>query len=147
MARILIVTDSAEIESDVSSMLASDNHVLAACDAGRKVRAAVADFTPDLLILDSQIGSMGAIAVCLDLHLEATAGRLDPAKVLLLLDRRADVFTAKRSGADGFLIKPLNAILLRRAVSEILVGNLFVDNSYKPLDGLSSVSTRLPSTL
>jgi DNA-binding NarL/FixJ family response regulator len=90
---------------------------------------------------------MGAIAVCLDLHLEATAGRLDPAKVLLLLDRRADVFTAKRSGADGFLIKPLNAILLRRAVSEILVGNLFVDNSYKPLDGLSSVSTRLPSTL
>ena len=43
----------------------------------------------DLAIVDSQIGTMGGIAVALDLRLEADAGRLDPCPVLLVLDRQA----------------------------------------------------------
>ena len=33
----------------------------------------------------------------------------------MLLDRRADVHLAKRSAADGWLIKPLDPLILQRA--------------------------------
>ena len=40
----------------------------------------------------------------------------------MLLDREADVFLARRSEADGWLVKPLDAFRLRRAATAILDG-------------------------
>ena len=40
----------------------------------------------------------------------------------MLLDRQADVFLAQRSGADGWVVKPLDAFSLRRAATAILDG-------------------------
>jgi len=137
------VTDSPELEEELASVLDLDEHTLYSVAEGRSVRKAAEMMSPDLVVLDSQIGSMGGIAICLDLRLEADAGRLDPTKILLLLDRRADVFTAKRSGADGYLVKPLNPLLVTNAVEALLEGNLFLDNSYMPLDAAAG----RPSTL
>jgi hypothetical protein len=39
---------------------------------------------------------------------------------LLLLDREADRFLAKRAAADGELVKPVDAATLRRAAERIL---------------------------
>lgn len=143
MATILLVADAPEVEEELASVLDLDEHTLYAIGEGRAVRRAAAVLRPDLVVLDSQIGSMGGIAVCLDLRLEADAGRLDPTKILLLLDRRADVFTAKRSGADGFLVKPLNPLLVTNAVEALLEGNLFLDNSYVPLDAVGGRTSTL----
>jgi len=93
--------------------------------------AVVAD-KPDLVILDLQIGSMGAIAVCMDLRLEEGAGRLDHVPVLVLLDRRADVFLARRVEADGWLIKPLDPIRLRKAIRALLAGDTYEDPTRRP---------------
>jgi len=87
------------------------------------VAGVVADSTPDLVILDLQIGNMGGIAACLNLRHEAGAERLPDVPVLMLLDRQADVFLAKRSGADGWIVKPLDAFSLRRAATSILEGD------------------------
>jgi hypothetical protein len=43
--------------------------------------------------------------------------------VLMLLDRQADVFLAKRSGAEGWIVKPLDAFSLRNAATAILEGD------------------------
>ncbi len=139
MATILLVTDSPELEEELASTLDADEHTLYALREGREVRAVAEEIQPDVVILDSQIGSMGGIAVCIDLRLEADAGRLEPTRIILLLDRRADVFTARRSGADGYLVKPLNLLMLSDAVETVLDGNLFLDNSYRPLDGSRAV--------
>jgi len=40
----------------------------------------------------------------------------------MLLDRIADVHLARRSGAEGWLVKPIDSLRLRRAVSEIRAG-------------------------
>jgi two-component system nitrate/nitrite response regulator NarL len=40
----------------------------------------------------------------------------------MLLDRIADVHLAKRSGAQGWLIKPLDSLRLRRATDAIVAG-------------------------
>ncbi|MHB8189847.1 MAG: response regulator transcription factor [Ferrimicrobium sp.] len=141
MARILILTDSPELHTELVSSLSGPDHEIFVVDEGRAVGRAVRELIPDLVILDSQVGSMGGVAVCIDLRLEADAGRSPATRILLLLDRRADVFTAKRSGADGFVIKPINALLLGRAVAELLDGNLFLDNSYRPIDSVELETT------
>jgi DNA-binding NarL/FixJ family response regulator len=86
----------------------------------------------DLAIVDSQIGTMGGIAVALDLRLEADAGRLLPRPVLLVLDRRPDVFMARRSGVEGWILKPLDPIRLRKAVAALLGGGTWHDTSFLP---------------
>jgi DNA-binding response OmpR family regulator len=63
---------------------------------------------------------MGGVATALDLRLEAAAGRVPDVSILLLLDREADRFLAKRASADGELIKPFDAGMLRRAAKQIL---------------------------
>ena len=55
---------------------------------------------------------MGGMATCMDLRLEESGGRLPHVPVLMLLDRRADVFLARRAGADGWVVKPLDSIRL-----------------------------------
>ncbi len=81
----------------------------------------------DTVLVDLQIGTMGGMAVCLDLRLEESGGRLPHVAVIMLLDRTADVFLAQRSAADGWLIKPLDAIRLRRAVRTVAAGGLYAE--------------------
>ena len=87
---------------------------------------------------------MGGIAVALDLRLEADAGRLDPRPVLLVLDRRADVFMARRSGAEGWILKPLDPIRLRKAVAALLAGGDLARHQLHPRPGGSAVRVGLP---
>jgi DNA-binding response OmpR family regulator len=75
---------------------------------------------PDLCVLDLQIGNMGGIAAGIDLRLEESGGRLPRQRILLLLDREADRFLARRADADGELVKPIDAGILRRAAKELL---------------------------
>jgi DNA-binding NarL/FixJ family response regulator len=65
-------------------------------------------------------------------RLEADAGRLDPCPVLLVLDRRPDVFMARRSGAEGWILKPLDPIRLGKAVAALLGGGTWHDTSFTP---------------
>ena len=51
------------------------------------------------------------------------------ATVLLswLLIRTADVFLARRADADGWLVKPLDALRLRRAADAVLGGGSYTE--------------------
>lgn len=89
-------------------------------DRGQDVLAAVADHEPDLVILDMQIGNMGGIAVAIDLRLDAAEDRVPVVRILLLLDRAADRFLARRADADAELVKPVDAGTLRRAAKRLL---------------------------
>jgi DNA-binding response OmpR family regulator len=75
---------------------------------------------------------MGGMAACLNLRLEEGAGRLGHVPVLMLLDRRADVFLARRSEAEGWIIKPLDALRTRAAVRALLAGDRYEDATNAP---------------
>jgi len=46
---------------------------------------------------------------------------------LMLLDRKADVHLARRSGANGWIIKPLDALRLQRAANAVAIGESWHD--------------------
>jgi two-component system nitrate/nitrite response regulator NarL len=129
---ILVASDSAALREDVRSVLSGGDSVVTEVESGGAVAPAILADPPDLVILDLQIGNMGGMATCLDLRLEESADRLPHVAVLMLLDRRADVFLARRAAADGWVIKPLDPLRLRRAVNELLAGRSFHDPSYLP---------------
>jgi DNA-binding response OmpR family regulator len=129
---ILIATDSAGLFDDIRSVVDDQATRIRWVRDGVAVRDAMNVEPADLAIVDMQIGTMGGVAVALDLSLEADAGRLEPRPVLLVLDRRADVFLARRSGAQGWIIKPLDPIRLRRAVAALLAGRTWHDASFTP---------------
>ena len=133
MPEVLVAADAQWVLDEVScgrSVGAGD--IVRAVHAGVLVLPAVKAHEPDLVILDLQIGNMGAMATCLDLRLEEGADRIDHVPVLLLLDRRADVFLARRAEADGWVIKPLDPIRLRKAIRALLDGQTYEDPSYRP---------------
>ncbi len=86
----------------------------------------------DLVIVDLQIGSMGGMAICMELRHEESYGAADPVSVLMLLDRRPDVFLARRSGAEGFVVKPLDPQRVRGAVRALLRGEGYEDDALRP---------------
>lgn len=120
MATVLVAADGAWIRDQVRTALTGPDLELIEVDRGQEVRDVVESRHPDLVILDLQIDNMGGVAVAIDLHLEASAGRLPDVPILLLLDREHDRFLAKRAAAAAELVKPIDAGTLRRTVKRLL---------------------------
>ncbi|MYH72812.1 MAG: response regulator, partial [Acidimicrobiia bacterium] len=110
VTHVLLATDSDSVFNAVDAALGGDAAEISRVRAGVEVLDAVREREPDLVICDLQIGNMGGMATCLDLRLEAEMGRAPETRVLMLLDREADVYLAKQAGSDGWLVKPLDAV-------------------------------------
>jgi DNA-binding response OmpR family regulator len=127
MVEILVATDAPWLYEEIRSVTAGPEVTLRWVRTGPMVLTAIRRVVPDLVITDFQIGNMGGMAICLDLRLEEGAGRADHIPVLMLLDRQADIFLARRASAEGWLVKPLNPIRLRRAIAALLGGGTYFD--------------------
>ena len=128
--KVLLATDADWLVSDVVAALGGPDTSFTVCSEGRAVAATVeakvdAGEGFDVAIFDLQIGSMGGMAVTMSMRLDESSGRLPHVPVVMLLDRIADVHLAKRSGADGWLVKPLDPLRLRRAVRAVLRGEAY----------------------
>jgi len=117
---ILVATDADYVLDGITAAFAGPDTSFTVCRNGRDVTRVVKERTPDICILDLQSGSMGGMAVTMQLRLDESADLLPYVPVLMLLDRRADVHLAKRSAADGWVIKPLDPMMLQRAVAKVL---------------------------
>ena len=110
---------------DIIAALGTPETSFTVCRDGRDVTLAVTQRTPDVAVLDLQVGSMGAMAVTMNLRLDESGGPLPHIPVVMLLDRIADVHLARRSGAEGWLVKPIDSLRLRRAVKEVCSGGVW----------------------
>ncbi len=108
--------------NEIDSALASDDTEVLRVRSGAEVLPAVEAGDPQLVLLDLQIGNMGGVAACLAIRQEEGYDRLEHRPIALLLDRAADVFLAKESGAEGWLVKPLDALRIRRMANTLLDG-------------------------
>ena len=124
---ILIATDAQWVLNEIQAVFGSSSTTIQVVTNGRLVSPAVAQRTPDIAILDMQVGSMGGMAITMDRRLDYSSGALPNVPILMLLDREADVHMARRSGANGWIIKPLDALRLRKAVNAIAAGGCYAE--------------------
>ena len=136
---ILLATDADWIVDEITAALGGPDTSFTVCREGRVVVDVVAEREPDLAILDLQIGSKGGMAVTMALRLDESAGMLPHVPVIMLLDRRADVFLARRCGAEGWLIKPLDPLRIKRAVAAVMAGGTYVEGVPVPTSDVAEV--------
>ena len=119
MPEVLLATDADWVAQECVAAL-SGEHTIYRVQRGADVVAAVEHLDPSLVLLDLQIGNMGGMAACLAVRQEEDMGRLERRPVVILLDRDADEFLARRSGADAWLVKPIDPMRLARLVAATL---------------------------
>ena len=99
---------------------------------GRDPRRAVGlweETRHEVVLIDSQIGSMGGMAVARDLKAAAAGARIEPPSMVLLLDRELDATLARRSGAAASICKPFRFFDMRRLVDRLEPGGRAVSAS------------------
>ena len=138
---ILLATDAQWVLDDVLAALGAPDTSFTVCRNGRDVPQAIATRTPDLAILDLQVGTMGGMAITMNLRLDHSDHRIPHIPVLMLLDREADVHLAERSGAEGWIIKPLDALRLQRAAKAVANGEEWQESRH----GIASQSSSTAS--
>ena len=122
---VLVATDSDALADDVDATLGDDRCEVGRVNSGAEVFGAVRERQPDLVVLDLQIGNMGGMATLSAIRNAEGVDRIPITAVLVLLDRAHDAFQARRHDADGYLVKPLDSIRLRRAADVLLSGEAY----------------------
>jgi two-component system nitrate/nitrite response regulator NarL len=126
---VLIATDADWIHDEVDAALGDEDADVVRVRTGREVGPATRERSFGLVVLDLQIGNMGGLATALDLQQSFEASDTPRPPVLLLLDRPADVPLARRTGVEGWLVKPLDALRVRRAARALMAGDTFQEPS------------------
>ena len=121
MSKVLLVTDAAWVTNEVKAALSLGPWNIEEVDDPRLVTGVATDLKPDVVIVDMQVGSMGGMAVIRGIRGEID--EVDRPRTVLLLDRSADSFIARRAGADSHVLKPINASELREAIGKQNVGS------------------------
>ena len=121
MSKVLLVTDAAWVVNEVKAALSLGQWDIKEVDDPRVVTQMAKDLKPDAVIVDMQVGSMGGMAVIRGIRGEIDT--VDRPRTVLLLDRSADSFIAKRAGADSHVLKPIDASELRQALGEIYIAS------------------------
>lgn len=114
MRTAVVVADSSWVVNQVRTALAVDPWEIVVISDPRTVADDVAESKPDVVLVDMQIGSMGGMAVIRSIRGAMQDGNLP--RLVLLLDRSADRFLAKRALADASVVKPFGDTELRIAI-------------------------------
>jgi DNA-binding response OmpR family regulator len=124
---VLLATDADWILDEVDAALSDAETTVYRVHQGLDVLDAIDQVAPDLVVLDEQIGNMGGLATLSAIRNAEGVDRIPITAVLVLLDRAHDAFLARRHDADGFLVKPLDSLRLRRAATVLLSGQAYED--------------------
>lgn len=113
MSKMVLVADAPWVINEVKSALAAEPWQYLEVSDPRRATEVIGEARPDAVVVDMQVGSMGGMAVT-----RAIRQAMDPhPRVVLLLDRHADRFLARRAGADAAVVKPIDGPELRWALS------------------------------
>ena len=117
--KVLLIADSQWAINQVRAAL-DGSHEITEVNDPYEAEDAVVQSDADVILIDMQVGSMGAMALTRNLKAMAMTGDAPDARILLMLDRSADEFLARRSGADSWLIKPFTSQDLASALASVV---------------------------
>jgi DNA-binding response OmpR family regulator len=106
MRRVLLVADTPWVVNDVLGAVSDPDVQVDVLDNGYQVLEYLKEADYDVVIADLQVGTMGGMAVTRAIRDAGTMQGVGRVPVVMLLDRAADAFLARRAGADAWLKKP-----------------------------------------
>ena len=119
MPRILIADDNAANRELLEAYLAGVDCEIETAADGQDTLVKVAEFRPDLLLLDVMMPKLSGFEVCRQLKDDPKTARV---MVLMVtaLNELGDIERAVQSGTDDFLSKPVNKVELLKRVENML---------------------------
>ncbi len=94
-------------------------YVVMTANSGQKALELVAEQPPDLILLDVRMHGMSGHEVCGQLKSQETTRRV-PIIIVTALDSDSDYQQAVDAGADDFLPKPFNSVVLLARIRSLL---------------------------
>ncbi|MEX2393480.1 MAG: response regulator [Actinomycetota bacterium] len=109
-----------DLQALQAGLVADDREVIIVPD-GENITTLCFERSPDVIVVGSSLGKMGGFAVCRDLKQQAAQGRIKRMpKIVILLEREADSWIAKKVGADAHLVKPIDVAALDSLVADLV---------------------------
>jgi DNA-binding response OmpR family regulator len=119
MAKILIADDSATAVAQMRKTLAPLGHtILVAADGDDAVRQIHSE-RPDLVIVDIIMPKVNGFQLCRAIRSDPALHGL-PIIVVTSMDRETDRYWGMKQGADEYLTKPVDPVLLMDKVRQYL---------------------------
>ncbi len=120
MPKVLLVTDADWVRNDVEAAISDPTSSVTTIGDPSSAAAEAGTNSYDLFVVDMQVKSMGGMAIVRLLKDAMATDSVETTPILLMLDREADRFLAKRAGADLHLIKPFTAQDFRAAAQSLV---------------------------
>ncbi|MDO9223136.1 MAG: PleD family two-component system response regulator [Caulobacter sp.] len=110
-ARILVVDDNEANVKLLEAKLAAEYYEVLTANDGPTALAIAAAETPDIILLDVMMPGMDGFAVCRRLKDDPVTRHI-PVVLVTALDGRSDRIEGLEAGADEFLTKPIDDVML-----------------------------------
>ena len=141
--RILIADDTPEAVELLEAYLAGTDYETAIATDGEETLARVADWHPDLILLDVMMPKISGFEVCK--RLRSNPATRDLAILMVTaLDQTSDVERAVEAGTDDFLSKPINKTDLLLHVRNLLKSRQKKKELDRALDYFESMQRDTP---
>jgi class 3 adenylate cyclase/signal transduction histidine kinase len=125
-SRILVVDDTAANRDLLSRWLTRDSHTVHTVENGRSALEWLANTDVDLVLLDLMMPDMNGFEVLCRLKADARA-RYIPVIMISALDEVDSIVRCIEAGAEDYLSKPFNQIILRARINASLDRKRFRD--------------------
>lgn len=135
---LYIIDDERSARDTLQALLAADNYRLQLFSTGPEALEAMARSAPDLLLADVMMPSMDGFEFCRTVKAHAE-WRFIPIVLITALDGQDDMVRGIEAGADEFLTKPIQRVVLRaraRAMLRIRGQYLQLRSSVLDLDSM-----------
>jgi DNA-binding NarL/FixJ family response regulator len=128
-ARILLADDHEKMRDMVKRLLERDFEVIDSVGNGVALLEAASRLKPDVCVLDISMPVLNGIETATRLRQSGSTAKI----VFLTIHEEVEfVEAALETGASGFVLKGQMVSELRRAITEVLEGRIFVSPSIAP---------------
>lgn len=139
--KIMVVDDSELNRMMMESFLDPMGHDVVHASNGKEALALIEKIKPDLVLLDVMMPEMDGFEVCKRLKSQETT-RFIPVIMITALDKVEDNVKGIESGADDFLTRPFDAVILAARMKALLQSKALNDEVDK-LEQLKEDMTRM----
>jgi class 3 adenylate cyclase/CheY-like chemotaxis protein len=144
--RVLVVDDVASNRDLLSRRLRREGHRVVTADSGRSALVILMEDEFDLILLDILMPDMNGVEVLSRLKAESRWRHI-PVIMISGLNEVAAVARCIEAGADDYLTKPFNPVLLRARINSTLEKKRWLDREHRYLEQIEAEKRRADSLI